>query len=312
MLLSFKYFEQMVAPLHLELFQILDAIDRRGSFAAAASELHRVPSALSYSIQKYEESLGLSLFQRTGRKSVLTPAGRLLLEQGRELLRAAALLADEARTLASGWEPRLKIAVDSLIPADAVMSVIAEFLEDHPGVEIDVSEEVLGGAWEALIEDRVHLLIGGPEPKPRGYGIRSEPLGAVERVFAVSAGHPLATTGGGLDSATIARYRAVIVHDSSRSAVPRSTRLFNDDKHFYVQTLGQKIAAQKAGIGVGFLPRRLIARELAEGTLVMLPVADVDLMDRLNIAWKLSNKGQGLKELVARLLASDLGLSAEV
>src|SRR5690606_340074 len=119
-----------MAAITFELLEILDAIDRRGSFAAAANELNRVPSALSYSIQKFEEALGLSLFVRQGRKSVFTPAGRLLLEQGRHLLNAAGVLSDDVRTLATGWEPRLKIAVDSLVSVDAVMAVLGKFLDE--------------------------------------------------------------------------------------------------------------------------------------------------------------------------------------
>ena len=50
--------------LSLDALQVLDAIERRGSFAAAADELQRVPSAISYSVQKLEASLGVTLFQR--------------------------------------------------------------------------------------------------------------------------------------------------------------------------------------------------------------------------------------------------------
>ncbi|MCK9504496.1 MAG: LysR substrate-binding domain-containing protein [Porticoccaceae bacterium] len=297
-----------MAAITFELLEILDAIDRRGSFAAAATELNRVPSALSYSIQKFEEALGLSLFVRQGRKSVFTPAGRLLLEQGRHLLNAAGVLSDDVRTLATGWEPRLKIAIDSLVPADAVMAVLGDFLGEHPGVEIDVCEEVLGGAWESLIEDRVQLVIGAPEPKPQGYGLRCELLGQVERVFAVSPDHPLAKSAKILDAEQISSHRIVIVHDSSRSTVPRATRLLNEDKHFYVQTIGQKIAAQKAGIGAGFLPRRQVESDLANGSLVELEVRGVNLQDPLYLAWKTSNKGQGLKMLASMLLAAKIPL----
>ena len=59
---------------------MLDAIDRKGSFAAAAAALYRVPSAVTYTVQKLEDDLGLPVFRREGRRSVLTPAGRVLLD----------------------------------------------------------------------------------------------------------------------------------------------------------------------------------------------------------------------------------------
>lgn len=297
-----------MADISFELLEILDAIERRGSFAAAAEELGRVPSALSYSIQKQEERLGLTLFTREGRRAVFTPAGRLLLEEGRQLLAAAGGLADQARTLATGWEPRLRLAVDSLVPMAAVMAVVAEFLGDHPTVELDVREEVLGGAWEALIQDRVDLVVGAPAPRPRVGGLRVEPLGVVERVFAVSAEHPLARHLGPLTTAELADHRTVVVHDSSRSAVPRATRILNPDRHFYVQTMAQKLAAQRAGIGAGFVPRRAVAPLLASGEMVALEVADVDTRDELFLAWKVASRGRGLRDLVARLQAAELPL----
>ena len=64
--------------------------------------------------QKLEEDLGVSLFTRQGRRSVLTPAGEVLLAQGRDLLRAAERLAETTRQVHRGWESCLNIAVDSI------------------------------------------------------------------------------------------------------------------------------------------------------------------------------------------------------
>lgn len=44
----------MKYPITLDALEVLDAIDRKGSFAAAANELFRVPSAISYTVQKLE------------------------------------------------------------------------------------------------------------------------------------------------------------------------------------------------------------------------------------------------------------------
>jgi DNA-binding transcriptional LysR family regulator len=52
--------------LSLEALQVLDAIDRKGSFAAAAHELHRVPSAITYSVRQLEDGLGIEIFDRAG------------------------------------------------------------------------------------------------------------------------------------------------------------------------------------------------------------------------------------------------------
>src|SRR5258708_9537498 len=99
--------------LSLESLQVLDAIDRKGSFAGAAEDLHRVPSAITYSIRQLEESLGIDLFDRSGHRAVLNAAGRELLSEGRRLLRAAADLECPVQQLAKGWETGLPLAVET-------------------------------------------------------------------------------------------------------------------------------------------------------------------------------------------------------
>jgi DNA-binding transcriptional LysR family regulator len=64
----------------------LDAIARGGSFAAAARELNKVPSAITYLKQELESSLGVELFERKGRGVVITPAGGRLLAAARDTL----------------------------------------------------------------------------------------------------------------------------------------------------------------------------------------------------------------------------------
>jgi DNA-binding transcriptional LysR family regulator len=77
----------MHTAITIDALKVLDAIDRKGSFAGAASELFRVPSAISYTVQKLEEDLSVSVFDRTGHKAVLTPAGRYLLRKAAPCLK---------------------------------------------------------------------------------------------------------------------------------------------------------------------------------------------------------------------------------
>ena len=67
--------------LNLDALRTLDAIARRGSFAAAAEELHKVPSAISYVVGKLERDLSFEIFDRGGHRAELTAAGQLLLDE---------------------------------------------------------------------------------------------------------------------------------------------------------------------------------------------------------------------------------------
>lgn len=104
--------------LTLEALRVMDAIDRRGSFAAAADELGRVPSALSYTMQKLEEELDVVLFDRSGHRTKFTNVGRMLLERGRVLLEAADKLTTDAEALARGWERLEQGRADIVIAPD--------------------------------------------------------------------------------------------------------------------------------------------------------------------------------------------------
>src|SRR5690606_17016298 len=119
--------------LSLEALQVLDAIDRKGSFAGAAAELHRVPSALTYQIQKLEQDLDVLLFDRRGHRAVLTPPGRELLNEGRNLLRAADELECRVKRLATGWEVELRIALDASLPLEGLLALADAFYREHEG-----------------------------------------------------------------------------------------------------------------------------------------------------------------------------------
>jgi DNA-binding transcriptional LysR family regulator len=102
--------------LTLHALLVLDAIDRAGSFAAGAEQLFRVPSAVSYTIHKLEQDLGLTIFDRSGYRAKLTSAGEQLLKDGRELLRHAERVEHSVKQVDAGWECRLAVVVADLVP----------------------------------------------------------------------------------------------------------------------------------------------------------------------------------------------------
>ena len=289
-------------PIGIEVLEIMDAIDRRGSFARAAEELNKATSAISYGVQKLEEQLDIALFQRQGRRSVMTPAGRLILEEGRKLLSATVHLADKAREVANGWEPRISIAVESLQPYPEFFAVLSEFMQAHPGMEIDIRECVLNGGWEALEQDRVNLLVGATGPVPQQRGYRAIPIGQTDLVPVIATEHEeagAASTAAGLQ-AVLGKLRRIVTHDTSTLDIARSAGLSDAGSKLYVQTIEQKEQAILAGLGIGHLPRHRVKRHLDSGTLLALDLGEAGNHEEF-LAWKLSNKGKGLKALIQLL-----------
>jgi DNA-binding transcriptional LysR family regulator len=287
--------------LSLDALQVIDAIDRKGSFAAAADELHRVPSAITYSVRQLEEALGIELFDRRGNRAVLTGAGRELVAEGRRLLRAAADLECRVQQVARGWESELRIALDTLIAPSKLFTLLDAFYAEASGTRVHILHEVLGGTWDALASGRADLAIGatGTPPAGRTYAVR--PLGRVERVFVAAPFHPICDEPQPLGDATIQRYRAVSVADSSRLLPPRTIGLLSGQDTLTVPSMEAKTAAHIAGLGVGFLPRWIAEREVAAGTLRILAVAADPPPTDVVFAWRADEEGKALAWFAERL-----------
>ena len=291
----------MRSPLTLESLRVIEAIERRGSFSAAAIELNKVTSSVSYSIQKLELDLGVCLFEKQGRRAVLTPAGRFLVEQGRQLLDAADELARAAQQVATGWEPRLRIAIDAILPVTTLMRHIAELYALRPEIDISVSTEVLGGTWEALDEDRVDLIVGGIGVAPAREGITRVPWRSVEHVFVASPHHPICAAPTPLSANEIRKHRAVVIRDTSRNSPALSRGILDDQRTLYVDSTADKVQAHRLGLGVGFVPAHCAADAIASGELVQLDTEVAKEPDPFTLAWRTSNRGRALKWLVDRL-----------
>jgi DNA-binding transcriptional LysR family regulator len=290
-----------MSRLTLEGLEVLDAIDRKGSFAAAAAALYRVPSKITYTVNKMEDELGVSLFRKEGRRSVLTPAGQLLMEQGRELLDAAQRLVENTRQVDRGWESSLSIALDTVLEFDYLQTHLQGLFEVQPDLEINIHDEVLGGSWEAIKQGRVDLVIGATSVDGSTQGLVVEELMQIEWVYAVAPTHRLTEIPQPLSREQLLEHRAVVVRDSSRDLPALTLRVFDKQPLLRVASMQQKIDAQRLGYGVGFLPRFRVEHLLQSGELIALDMEDPYPGTPLNMVWKSNNKGKALRWLVDSL-----------
>ncbi|MBZ9613808.1 LysR family transcriptional regulator [Rheinheimera maricola] len=292
----------MQNALSLDALRALDAIDRKGSFAAAAEALYKVPSALSYTIAKLESDLGVALFDRSKQRAQLTPAGQLLLDQGRTLLHAANQLQNAVKQLDTGWETMLTIAKDTIVPNAPLLDVIRQFLQLGKITQVQVKEEVMAGGWEALQTGRADITVGLTGDLPKGL-FNVVPLGEMAFVFAVAPHHQLAALNRIVDAEDVQQYTAIIVSDSAIDAPKRSSGLFDTRQRLIVSNMQAKIDAQKQGLGIGFLPRHLVADELARGELIAKSCSIPRDKVPVYLAWQKHNQGQALSWFSQHLTA---------
>lgn len=283
----------------IEALEVLDAIERKGSFAAAAEELYRVPSAITYTVQKLEQDLGVTLFRREGRRSVLTPAGRQMLSEGRRILDAATALTESTKRVASGWEPRLNIAVESYFPLESVYPLLKEFYEVYPDIEFNLYKEVLAGTWDALLSGRADLVIGAPDLPLIQKGISTVPLCEVESVLVAAPGHPATRLPQPISREELDRFRTVIARDSSQNLAPQTRGLQTKHAVISVPDMEAKIRAHCHGLGVGTVPRYRVEKLLERGELVELAMIDSIPPAEFLMGWRTTNRGKALQWLVA-------------
>lgn len=292
--------------LTLDSLSVIDAIDRRGSFAAAAEELHRVPSAVTYTVSKLEDDLGVLLFDRSGHRAMLTPAGKELLREGRNLLRAANNLEGKVKRVATGWESELHIAVGDLINLDAVLELAKTFYEEENGTRLRIMQEVFGGSWDALVSGRADLAIGAPGDRPAGGGYTSHAIGNVEFAFAVSPEHPLAKYPEPLTNTDLMHFRSVAAADSSRNLAPMTSGLLTGQDVLTLNDMRAKYRAQRMGLGAGFLPMSWIRQDVMDGNLVIKLVEEKKDSGLVFLAWLTSHKGKALQWFLRHLKDPDV------
>lgn len=284
-----------------EALLMMDTIARTGSFAAAAREMGRVPSALTYSVRQLEDALDVLLFDRRSRQARLTAAGLELLEEGRRLLSEMDAVANRVRRVATGWESQLTIAVDGALSRITVLELVEGFYglrtaDDHPpGTRLRLRTEILTGLWEALLSGQADLSIGVLMSSPPQAGIEVMPLGEIEFVFAVAPHHPLAESTGPIDDALLLSHRAVAVADSAQRLSPATVNLLPGQDVLTVASMQAKIEAQARGLGCGFVPEPMVRELVHSGHLVLRAVQRPTQVARFGYAWRSASLPQARK-----------------
>lgn len=288
---------------NLDVLLILDALDKYGSFAAAAGSLYKTPAALSYMVQKLEHELDILILDRTGHRAKFTDTGKMVLEQGRALLNAAKILEKNAIQMSSGWEKELNIALDSSFPFTLLLPIINDFYQYAPQTRLQFSQQTLAGAWEALTQDNADIIIGAINEPPASAAYAYREMGRIENIFVVAPGHPLAGETEPLSNGLITRHRGIVVSDSARHSPRLNINLLEEQQRVVVDSFASKIPLLLAGTGCGFLPRHLARPYLEAGTLVEKQVESWRRYDHVFLAWRTSSNGLANRWWRERLLS---------
>ncbi|MBE9604331.1 LysR family transcriptional regulator [Acetobacteraceae bacterium H6797] len=253
------------------------AVLRHGSFSAAAKALGRTQSSVTYAVQKLETDLGIEVFDRTVRAPKLTPQGKALLPAIRRMARELETIQSTADGLTRGLEGKLLLGVDAIYPSARLLPVLRDFAECFPTVRVRVGVESMHAMAEALMAGQYMLGIIGPMVE-RYPELTYLPIGGVERLAVVAAGHPLARWEGLVPAEAFRDHLHLVL--ASRSKTPRRKVFSLPSAGIWrVNDMAMKREMLLAGLGWGRLPRHLAEPEIAAGRLVQIRVEGVPGVD---------------------------------
>lgn len=264
----------MLESVTLDQLRVLAAVVDAGGFTAASRRVQRTQSAVSHAIAQLELHLDVQLFDRAGRKPVLTPAGEAVLADARSVLARADRLRARARGMAAGLESDVTLAISVVTPRAPLAVGLRALRDAYPSVTVRASVEEIGGAAQTVAAGGAMLgVVGKPSLEAElAQTLETTPLGAVSIVAVAAPDHPLAQAQGALTSADVADHRQIA--PSARAASLFPLRMVSDV--WEVAELGLRLAMLREGLGWGVLPRHAAQDDLDAGRLVALPFDAAD------------------------------------
>ena len=255
--------------LTLDQLEVLETIDRLGSFSAAARHLGRATSAVSYAIKSLESALDVELFDRSGHRAELTRSGRLVLAEANEVLTRARGIESLASRLQGGWEARLAVVIDGVISLEPAMRGLKRFTARDLPTTVELRLDYLGGVQERFESARADLMLTVDTIAEPGFVVR--PLSPVQMVLATHRDHPLAAHKRTLSRADFHKAVELLIAPVHARELPHIRKMFMDGPHvFELSDFYSKRQALLSGVGFGWMPRHLIDDVLNSGDLVVL------------------------------------------
>ncbi len=233
----------------LDQWRALQAVVDSGGYAQAAEALNKSQSSISYTVAKLQEQLGMELLHIEGRKAVLTPAGKALLQRSRHLLDNALELEAVAASLHQGWEANLALASDAVFPKSVLIQACQLFLPKSRCCKLLLCEEVLSGASEALLEKRVDLSITPWVPP----GFMGEKLMDIKFVAVAHPDHELHQLGRKVSMTDLNQHMHIVIKDSGVKQ-NRDSGWLGADLRWTVSNFESARALLVGGLGFSWIP----------------------------------------------------------
>jgi DNA-binding transcriptional LysR family regulator len=291
---------------------VFRAVAEQLSFRKAAEELYLTQPAVSLQIKALEEDIGVQLFDRTGAHIALTEAGRILLRCSHQANALFVKAEREIDALSEEFAGQLALGASTTIAQYVLPRLLGMFTREHPRVHPTLisgnTEKIVAG-----VESRKFAL-GMIEGPARSRGVRLQPFLRDELTLIVPAAHDWA----GLDSISpSAIANAPLLMREHGSGTRREVELAmgrcgvkTNSLHIVMELDSTEAikSAVEAGLGVGFISRLAIAKDLRLGThFKIVEVAGLRMTRDFSIAFASGAEPHGVVNEFRKFLFAHAG-----
>ncbi|TWD84219.1 LysR family transcriptional regulator [Kribbella amoyensis] len=278
------------------------AVAEEQHFGRAAQRLNMTQPPLTRQVQGLERTLGVTLFDRTGRGVRLNAAGEVFLEHCHRVLALLEVAPEATRRAAEGQTGTLRIAFTAI----GAYAVLADFLamvgRRTPAVSVELTELVSPDQFEALANLEIDVGLVRP-PIPDGFEsllVHSEDL-----VLAVPGDHPLAEGDGPVALADVTDDYIGYSPEGSRYLHDICAAMIGMNRYAVSQLASQvptMLALVRAGLGCALIPRSIMAMGVEGVRYRELDAADAHSVT-LHACWSPDSPNPALLRLAESLRA---------
>lgn len=248
-------------------------VSRTESVTRAADRLHVTQSAISHQLRELEDQLGTPIFVRSGRRMLLTPAGRLLVEAAGHVLDAIDQVEARVSQLARNISGELRIAAQCHTGYHWLPALVDGLRHRYPAFEIRIAPEHTLNPIAALLDAKLDVAIMNNDSDDRR--LRYRELFDDEQVAVVHPSHRWArqpnVTPTELVTEQLFLYSRSIEDSFTVQKVLRPAGI-EPRRVTYLQLTEGILEMVKAGMGVSVLPRWSIANAIASGDIKAVPI----------------------------------------
>lgn len=245
------------------------------SFRRTALQMHLSQSAVSGTVSRLEDMLGVRLFERTTRQVQLTLAGEVFAEQARFLRHQIDETVRRVQQVADVQVGRVALAALPSLAAGAVPRAFARFATQHPGVQLELFDSLAGSAFDMVRSARVDFALTAANPAYAD--LDYTPLVSDRFVLLIGRTHPLAHKRSAVTWTEAADWPHVSMPTGT------SVRQYADEAllthrvrfapRYEVEHLATIAAMVAAGLGVSALPE-LAAQVVRRPEVITRPLKD--------------------------------------